>query len=87
MTANAGPDHTAGVGDTITLSGAASTDPDNDTLTYTWEVLIGPSQILSGATDSSVTVTVPSGVGLLGVSLTVSDGQYASQDLVVITVE
>ena len=85
-TANAGPDQTAGVGDTITLSGAASTDPDNDTLTYTWEVLIGPSQILSGATGSSVTVTVPSGVSLLGISLTVSDGQYASQDLVVITV-
>ncbi len=86
-TANAGPDHTAGVGDTITLSGAASTDPDNDTLTYTWEVLIGPSQILSGTTGPSVTVTVPSGVGLLGIYLTVSDGQYASQDLVVITVE
>ncbi len=85
-TANAGPDHAAGVGDTITLSGAASTDPDNDTLTYTWEVQIGPSQILSGATGSSVTVTVPSGVSLLGISLTVSDGQYISQDLVIITV-
>ena len=85
-TANAGVDQTAGVGDTITLSGAASTDPDNDTLTYSWSVIIGPRDILSGASGSSVTVTVPGGVGLLGILLTVSDGEFTSEDLVVITV-
>ena len=85
-TADAGLDQTAKVGDKITLSGAASTDPDGDTLTYEWSVIIGPTNILSDASGSSVTVTIPKGKSLLGIYLIVSDGEFTSQDLVVITV-
>ena len=35
-TANAGPDQTPGRGKIVTLNGSASSDPDNDTITYAW---------------------------------------------------
>ncbi len=37
-TADAGPDQTVYEGDPVTLSGAGSTDPDNDELTYAWDL-------------------------------------------------
>ena len=39
-TANAGPDQTARVGDTVTLDGSASTGLDGDPLTFDWSFLL-----------------------------------------------
>jgi hypothetical protein len=41
-TANAGADQTRVVGDTVTLNGAGSTDPDGNALTYAWSLLSRP---------------------------------------------
>lgn len=55
--ANAGPDQTANEGDLVTLDGSASTDPDNDALTYKWKA---PEEItLSSETDVKPTFTAP----------------------------
>lgn len=80
--ANAGPDQnveaTRPSGALVTLNGGASTDADNDPLTYTWSGAFG--------TASGVTVTVAMPLGLNTVTLTVSDGQETSTDDVLIDV-
>ncbi len=55
-----GPD-----GAEVTLDGSASTDPDNDDLSYTWQ---GPFGEISGQT-----ITVTLGLGTHDITLTVSD--------------
>lgn len=47
--AQAGPDQTADEATAVTLSGAASTDPDGDALAYGWTQLAGPIVDLFGA--------------------------------------
>jgi uncharacterized protein YggL (DUF469 family) len=55
--ANAGVDQSADELTLVTLDGSASTDPDNDALTYLW---IAPAGItLSSATESKPTFTTP----------------------------
>jgi pimeloyl-ACP methyl ester carboxylesterase len=49
----------------VTLDGSASTDPDNDDLSYTWQ---GPFGEISGQT-----ITVTLGLGTHDITLTVSD--------------
>ena len=45
-TANAGVTQTVAVGDTVTLEGGASADPDGDSLTYQWTQTSGPNVVL-----------------------------------------
>jgi hypothetical protein len=68
------------VGDTVTLYGIGSNDPDGDPLTYRWEILSRPSG--SGAVLSDVNSPDPTlmldMVGSYGVQLVVNDGKADS---------
>ncbi|MSS72239.1 MAG: DUF5011 domain-containing protein [Candidatus Latescibacteria bacterium] len=82
--ANAGADQTVECtgpsGASVTLNGAGSSDPDGDTLTYSWS---GPFGTVSGPTP---TVTLP--LGTHTITLTVNDGKGGtSSDTVQIKVQ
>lgn len=61
------------VGSTITISSSA-TDPNNDTLTYTWKINGVSSTYLVGSGASAVLTGNSSIVGSINVSVEVSDG-------------
>lgn len=86
-TANAGPDQTvitATGSAQITLSGAGSSDPNNDPLTYTWK----ENGNVIAAESNSATSQVTLGVGIHDIELTVADGKGGTAtDVVVITVK
>jgi uncharacterized repeat protein (TIGR01451 family) len=94
--ANAGPDQLVSVGVTcqapITLNGTGSSDPDGDTLTYTWTsagVPPFPPIVLSGGTDAITgpTPAAPLPPGVYTIVLTLSDGRGGvASDTVVVTV-
>jgi hypothetical protein len=73
--ANAGQDTTAecssSAGAEVTLDGSGSTDPDNDSLTFTWRE---EGNVIAGPT-ANPTVEVALGFGEHIVELTVDDGQ------------
>ncbi len=85
--AHAGLDQNVVTGSTVTVDGTASSDANNDKLTYVWSLIAKPAS--SSAVLSSVTSVKPtfladvSGVYALG--LTVSDGKLSSA-VVVVTV-
>jgi len=86
--ADAGPDQTVFVGDTVLLDGTASHDPDGDPLTYHWSLTATPAG--SAALLSDPTAITPSFfVDLPGeylAQLIVDDGTVASPpDTVTIT--
>ncbi|WP_289781779.1 PKD domain-containing protein [Ornithinimicrobium faecis] len=87
--ADAGPDQDATTGDTVTLDGTASTDPDGDNLTYAWTLTSpnGSTATLSDATAGQPSV-IPDLPGDYVASLTVNDGTTDSPaDTVTITVQ
>lgn len=85
--ANAGVAQTVVVGSPVNLDGTASSDPDGDSLTYSW-VLDVPAA--SSATLSAAATSQPSfnadAAGSYTAVLTVSDGQLEDTASVVITV-
>ena len=87
--ANAGRDQTVFVGTAITVNGSASSDPDGDTLTYSWVQTGGTTVALSGAATSGLTFTAPATTGRLTFTLTVTDDgtpPASHTDTVIITV-
>ena len=81
-----GPDQDASRLFTVTLDGSDSSDPDGDTLTYTWTQVEGPdatdgSGVLTGA---SPTFAAPADVGTLVFELRVNDGEADSAPATVV---
>lgn len=88
--ADAGPDRTMFVGETVQLDGGVSSDVDGDALTYTWSLVSIPQG--SGAVLSDPTAIGPVfGVDLPGTyiaQLIVTDGELDSEpDQIVINTE
>ncbi len=92
--ADAGPDQTRLVTETVTLNGSGSSDVDGDPLTYAWSFVSKPS---GGATKSAAVLDDPTAVsptfvidlpGVYVLQLVVNDGTVDSApDTVVITTE
>lgn len=63
----------------IKIDGSASSDPDNDPLSYSWKMQNpeGSSSVLNSSTSSSTTFT-PDVPGIYTLTLTVSDGKSSS---------
>jgi hypothetical protein len=85
--ANAGTSQSVTVGNTVTLNGSASTDPNGLTLTYSWTLTSKPSgsaAALSNPTTAKPTFTADV-AGSFVASLTVSNG-YSSSSPSTVTV-
>jgi hypothetical protein len=75
---DAGPDQTLNENTLVTLDGSASSDPDLDTLHFSWSQTGGPVVSLTGANTAAPTFTAPTvgpGGALLTFQLVVNDGQ------------
>jgi len=85
--ANAGSNQNVTIGATVTLDGTASSDANNDSLTYKWTLQSKPSN--SSATLSSLTSAKPTFkadlAGTYVATLVVSDGK-ANSDVAVVSV-
>ena len=68
-TANAGSDQSVDEGDAVTLSGLASTDPDDGIVSFAWQQLTGIPVTLSSPSAVQPAFTAPD-VGLSGAALT-----------------
>ena len=78
--ANAGPDQNVAVDDLVTLTGAGSSDPNGNPLTYAWTLSskpVGSTAVLTGATTVSPTFTADL-AGTYVASLVVNDGTVNS---------
>lgn len=77
-TANAGADQTAAPGDTVTLDGSGSTDPDGGIQSYLWSQVSGPAVPLSGQSEMTVSFIAPDSGETFVFNLTVTDGDGLS---------
>ena len=85
-TANAGRDRTFAPGSTVTLNGSG-TDPDGDTLDYTWEQTSGtPTVAIDDLKSARTTFTAPADPTELVFTFTVDDGTDTDTDTITITI-
>jgi hypothetical protein len=87
--ANAGLNRTATVGQTITLNGNASSDPENRRLTFRWTQIQGVPVTLNGATTATPSFVAPSvtlPVQLVFRLIVTDDLGAADSDSVVVTI-
>jgi uncharacterized protein (TIGR03382 family) len=75
-------------GDSVTLDGTGSTDPDGNTLTYQWAQVSGPAVTLTPADGSFTSFVSPKSKdgATLVFELTVSDGQQSAKHQVTVDV-
>ena len=87
--ANAGLDQVANEGDIVTLNGAASTDVDGDSISYTWIQSSGPPVFLDDASSATPSFTAPQGLSNTDIEFTLqaSDGSESSVDTVIVRVQ
>ncbi|WP_234734760.1 PKD domain-containing protein [Tellurirhabdus bombi] len=87
LVANAGPDQPVQVGQTVTLDGGASKDGQRKPLTYQWAITQKPAKSSVALTvPNTVRLTfVPDEVGEYELTLTVSNGEKANTDKVLVT--
>src|SRR5690554_2831292 len=73
----------------VTLSAAESSDPNGDTLTYSWTQTAGDSVTLEGATTATATFTAPplKEETTFSFEVTVSDGDFSDTATVDVVVE
>jgi len=88
-TADAGAPQTVNPGDTVTLDGIGSSDPNGDVLTYLWQQTGGTAVTLSSPTAVNPAFTAPGAAGVLTFTLAVTDslGLASAPDTVTITVK
>lgn len=85
--ARAGADQSVKPGDTVTLNGLGSSDPDGDAITIAWKQTVGTAVTLTNADKIAATFTAPAQSGLLTFELTVSDGLLSATDTVNVGVD
>jgi len=83
--ANAGPNQRVGPNTQVQLDGSASSDPDNDAITYQWTQVGGPGVVLAQSTVAKPTFVAPAS-GAVVLQLVVSDGLLSS-DPATVTVQ
>lgn len=86
--ADAGPDQTAIVGESVQLDGSLSFDPDGLDLTFSWNIVSRPAGSAASLSDPNVVnpTLTPDVTGVYAVELVVNDGSADSDpDEVVIT--
>jgi hypothetical protein len=88
--ANAGPNQSVNVNSTVTLDGSASTDPDDDPLTYNWAIASRPALSTASITnkDKEKASFIPDKTGNYEIELTITDiTGNSDKDNVTITVK
>ncbi|MBL4700242.1 MAG: hypothetical protein JKX85_03205, partial [Phycisphaeraceae bacterium] len=82
---NAGSDTTIPSAGGIVLNGSASSDPNGDTLTYTWTKVSGPQATVDSPTAAITTATVDS-AGTYVFNLEVNDGSDTNADTIQVVI-
>ncbi len=70
-------------GETVTLDGAASSDPEGDSMIYEWRQLAGPTVLKESGRQPTVTFT-PTQNGLILIKFTVSDTKLSDAPIPVL---